>query len=114
MTNGGEPKSDQELERELGGLKERYEKLREEKVRTEEQLDGLEKRLDEVKARAREEYGSDDPGELARLLEEKRAENARLVAEYREHLEAIDQGLRQAEEAAGGGAEDTSGNGEDA
>ena len=81
------------LERELAGLRARYETLREEKVRAEQDLANIRQQLGELAARAREEYGTDDPERLAAMLEEKRRENARLVAEYREHLAAVQEGL---------------------
>ena len=43
-----------------------------------------------------------DPAELTRLLEEKRAANARLVAEYREHVAAVKGELEAVERDFGG------------
>ncbi|WP_027178350.1 hypothetical protein [Maridesulfovibrio bastinii] len=85
------------LERELAELKKQYEKLREDKVRTEQNLDNLNRQLGELEEQARTEYGTSDPEELTKLLNDKRAENERLVAEYREHIISINTGLSELE-----------------
>jgi phage shock protein A len=89
---------DAALERELGQLKQQYEKLREAKVRTEQNLANLEEQLAELETQARGEYGSADPAELERLLAEKRAENERLVSEYRAHIQSVQSGLQSVEQ----------------
>jgi DNA repair exonuclease SbcCD ATPase subunit len=89
--------ADAKLERELAGLKGEYDRLRDAKVRTEQDLTHLQNQLAELEARAMAEYGTADPAELLRLLEEKRAENARLVAEYREHVAAVRRELEAVE-----------------
>ncbi|MFP5257738.1 MAG: hypothetical protein ACLGQH_01825 [Acidobacteriota bacterium] len=90
--------ADASLERELAGLKQAYERLRDEKVRTEQDLRHQQNQLAELEAKARAEYGTADPEELARLLDEKRRENARLVAEYREHIAAVKRDLDAVEQ----------------
>ena len=89
--------ADAKLERELAGLKGEYDRLRDAKVRTEQDLTHLQNQLAELEAKAMAEYGTADPAELLRLLEEKRAENARLVAEYREHVAAVRRELEAVE-----------------
>lgn len=96
---------DAALEQELKSLKTRYEALREDQVRTEQDLKNLTDRLEELKARARAGYGTDDPKELARILDERRAENQRLVAEYRKHVAAIEADLNAIEAKTGNGEE---------
>ncbi|MHC1788243.1 hypothetical protein [Solidesulfovibrio sp.] len=90
--------ADARLERELAGLKTEYERLRDDKVRTEQDLRHQQAQLAELEARARADYGTADPEELARLLEEKRQENARLVAEYRDHIAAVRRDLDAVEQ----------------
>ncbi|CCO22963.1 hypothetical protein [Maridesulfovibrio hydrothermalis] len=85
------------LERELAQLKQQYERLREDKVRTEQNLDNIGRQLAELEAQAKTQYGTADPQELGRLLEEKKAGNARLVAEYRAHITSIMDGLQKLE-----------------
>lgn len=58
------------------------------------------KRLDELKAQAREKYGTDDAAELQGKLDEMVADNARKVAEYKAHLDSIDQGLAEVDKFA--------------
>lgn len=101
--------NDAALERELKGLKGEYERLREDKIRTEQQLDYLTQELAKLEERARAEYGTADPEELARLLADKRAENAKLVEDYRAHVQAIQAELAQLEH--GGNAPDSHGGG---
>lgn len=94
---------DQRVERELQALKAEYERLREDRVRTEQNLKNLEGQLADLEARALAEYGTADPAALERLLAERREENARLVAEYRAHVESVRAALGEVERAAGGG-----------
>ncbi len=87
--SGGEP-SIEELQR-------RYQGLHTKKTQAETLRDEAKKRLDELKAQAREKYGTDDAAELQKKLDEMVAENARKVAEYKAHLDSIDQGLAEVE-----------------
>ena len=89
---------DRGLEAELEGLRRSYESLREQRVRLEQDQAHLARQLAELEERARAEFGSADPAELERLLAERRAENARLVSEYRKHLQTIEQSLAAVEQ----------------
>lgn len=88
---------DAALVRELEGLKKDYEALRMEQVRVEQDLANLTRQLGELEQRAQAEYGTADPQALAELLEAKRAENARLVAEYRGHVAGVRAALQAVE-----------------
>lgn len=92
------PEADARLERELVGLKASYERLRDDKVRAEQDLSHLQTQLRELEASALAAYGTSDPGELEALLAAKRAENAELVAAYREHIATITHDLTQVEQ----------------
>lgn len=85
------------LERELGQLKNEFERLKEAKVRTEQNLSNLEQQLAELEAEALAAYGTADPAELERLLAEKRAENEQQVASYRAHIQSVQSGLEAVE-----------------
>lgn len=87
------------LERELAQLKQQYEQLRMDKVRTEQNPDNIGRQLADLEAQALQQYGTADPQQLAHLLEEKKAENARLVAEYRAHISSIMEGLQKLEQS---------------
>ncbi len=92
---------DQALEKELAALKQEYERLREQKFRSEENLANLERQLAELEDQARKEYGTAVPEELEKLLAQKREENARLVADYRQHIQDINNGLAEIEQQEG-------------
>ena len=102
MANATAHDQDATLERELAGLKADFEKLREEKVRAEQTLSHLESQLRELEEKALAEYGTADPVALERLLADMRAENARLVAEYRTHIQGIRSSLEALEKGAEG------------
>ncbi len=89
--------NDRVLQEELNRLKAEHQRLRDDKVRTGQDLDNLTRQLDELQARAKKEYGTSDPAELRKLLDQKRAENSKMVAEYRAHLESINEGLKDVE-----------------
>jgi RNA polymerase-binding transcription factor DksA len=92
---------DIQLEQELGGLRQEYEQLREKRVRTEQDIAHLTDQLEALKAQALAEYGTSDPDELQALLEEKRQENERIVASYREHVQQIQADLDAVEKGSG-------------
>lgn len=92
---------DQALEQELAALKQEYERLREQKFRSEENLANLERQLAELEDQARQEYGTAEPDELEKLLDQKREENAKLVADYRQHIQDINNGLAAIEQQEG-------------
>ena len=95
--NGAGNNRDAQLEQELNGLRRQYEQLRDQKVRTEQQVADLSGRLAGLKEQAMAQYGTDKPEELQALLDEKRAENERVVAEYRQHIQQIQSDLAAVE-----------------
>ena len=88
---------DSQLEQELNSLRRQYEQLRDQKVRTEQDMANLTSQLEALKTQAKTEYGTDDPKELQALLEKKRQENEKVVAEYREHVQQIQADLADVE-----------------
>ena len=97
------PDRDATLEQELAQLRAGFERLKEEKVRAEEQLASIQSQLTQLEAEALREYGVSDPGALQQLLDERRAENERRVAAYREHISGVQAQLRQVEQGVGAG-----------
>ena len=89
--------TDSQLEQELKALRRQYEQLRDQKVRTEQDMTNLTGQLEALKSQAKAEYGTDDPKELQALLEKKREENEKVVAEYREHVQRIQADLADVE-----------------
>lgn len=102
QTNGMSGNRDSQLEQELNGLRRQYEQLRDHKVRTEQQVSDLTSRLEALKGQAEAEFGTSDPKELQALLEKRRKENERIVTEYREHIEKIQNDLKRVESSVGG------------
>jgi len=100
--NGTGTTQDSQLEQELNGLRRQYEQLRDQKVRTEQDIANLSSQLEGLKAQAKAEYGTDNPEELQALLNQKRQENERVVSEYREHVQKIQADLAAVENAVDG------------
>ncbi len=100
--NGTGTTQDSQLEQELNGLRRQYEQLRDQKVRTEQDIANLSSQLEGLKAQAKAEYGTDNPEELQALLNQKRQENERVVSEYREHVQKIQSDLAAVENAVDG------------
>lgn len=86
------------LEQELNLLKDQYKWLHDKKIRTEQELASNASQLEKFEEEAMAQYGTSDPQELAKLLEEKKAENVRLVTEYRKHIMSIKEGLDNLEQ----------------
>ncbi|MFW5500651.1 MULTISPECIES: hypothetical protein [unclassified Maridesulfovibrio] len=81
------------LEQELNLLKDQHKWLHDKKIRTEQELASTTTQLAALEEESKAQYGTSDPQELSKLLEEKKAENARLVSEYRAHIMSIKEGL---------------------
>lgn len=94
---------DRALQQRLEGLKADFENLREEKVRTEQNLDNIAQQLGEMEKSAAEAWGTADVAELETLLADKRAENARLVEEYETHIREVKSALASVSDGEQGG-----------
>jgi hypothetical protein len=66
-----------------------FERLRTERIRAESEVERLERDLDAARAEARRLFGTDDEGEIERMIQLTRAENARLVDEFETLLRDI-------------------------
>ena len=91
--------ADQQVENQLVALREEYRKLHEKKIATERDRQNLEERLKELRQQAEQEYGTSDLEQLRELLEQRRQENERMVAEYEQHVREINERLGQIESA---------------
>ncbi len=100
--NGTTAARDAQVERELNDLRRQYEQLNVRKIQTEQQVIDLSGRLEALKAQALADYGTSDPEELQALLETKRLENERVVADYREHVQQIQAELAAVENQTNG------------
>lgn len=85
----------------IDALRKRFDKLRDQRTTAQANLKSAEDTLAKLKAEALEKYGSDDPAELQRQLDDLRAENERKRAEYQEHLDGIDGALKALETGGG-------------
>lgn len=82
-------REDREIQERLSKLREEYTKLHTKKIATEQDRKNLEDRLKELRDLAEREYGTSDIEELRRLLDERRKENERMVADYQRHIQEI-------------------------
>ncbi len=80
---------DQAVQAKLEMLKKDYTDLNTRKITTQANIENLEQELERLREQAQKNYGTSDLGELERLLEERRQENERLVAEYEAHIQGI-------------------------
>ncbi len=78
-------------------LEKRFQSLNTKKIQVETQLDEETKRLEKLKADAREKFGTDDLSELQANLKKLEEDNERKRAEYQQSLDKIDQDLKQVE-----------------
>ncbi len=92
-------KRDQQVQERLQALREEYGKLHEKKIATERDRQNFEDRLRELREQAMREYGTSEVEELRRLLEERRAENDRMVEDYQGHIRGIQERLAEIENA---------------
>ncbi len=91
--------TEHDIAQEMNALRARYETLKDEKTRCETNLENSKKRLDELKEKARTEYGTDDLEALRSKLEEMRSENSKRQREYEASLNAIEAELLTVDEA---------------
>lgn len=79
-------------------LQARYSEFRDQKIQVQAQKELAEKRLEELKAKAREAFGTDDVRELAKKLESIKTENEEKRKQYQQDLEKISAELTAVEE----------------
>jgi len=81
----------------IEALKKRHKDLDRQKTTAEANLLSATQTLDALKHEAREKYGTDDPEQLKKSLQEMKQENERKRAGYQKHLEEIETRLAQVE-----------------
>lgn len=79
-------------------LRKRHEKLNEDKITARTNYDNARKQLEDEKAKARTEYGTDDLDALRAELKKMEAENERKRSEYQAHLDKIDADLKEVDQ----------------
>ena len=102
-SKGEEPKTDaisprdQAVQDKLEELKKDYKTLDTKKITTEANIKTLEDELKKLREQGQKTYGTSDLEELKNLLEKRRQENERLVAEYEQHIQGIKDRLSEIE-----------------
>ncbi|MXQ13760.1 hypothetical protein [Microvirga makkahensis] len=81
--------------RRLEELRRTFDKLRAERIRAEGEVERLARELEEAKALAKAELGTDDEAEIRALIEAATAQNAKLVEEFDAALRDVETNLRQ-------------------
>ena len=87
-------------------LRERIKDLEHRRTRADANRDNSEKRLDELKAAAKENFGTDDLTQLENLLAELTSENEKQRSAYQAELDQIEMGLVEIEEKLADADED--------
>lgn len=85
-----DPKADKQT---IDELKARYESLNKRKIQAEANLENARNQLEELKAQARSEFGTDDIEALEKMLADMQAENEQKRAAYQESLDRIEKDL---------------------
>jgi predicted transcriptional regulator len=91
-----------ETRQSIESLQARFQDLNKLKIQVETQRDHALSQLDELKAQAKEQYGSDDVEQLKKVLAEMKASNEKKRSQYQASLDAIDVDLDAISEKFGG------------
>ena len=81
--------------RRLEEMRKTFDKLRAERIRAEGEVERLTRELDEARALAKAELGTDDEAQIQNLIEEAQARNAKLAEEFGVALREVETRLRQ-------------------
>ena len=81
--------------RRLEEMRKAFDKLRSERIRAEGDVERLSRELEEARALALSELGTDDAAEIQKLIEEAQARNAKLAEEFGTALRDVETRLKQ-------------------
>jgi hypothetical protein len=81
--------------RRLEEMRKTFDKLRAERIRAEGEVERLARELDDARALAKTELGTDDVAQIQSLIEEAQARNAKLAEEFGVALREVETRLRQ-------------------
>ena len=81
--------------RRLEEMRKTFDRLRAERIRAEGEVERLARDLEEARALALSELGTDDDGQIQALIEDAQAKNARLAEEFGAALREVEARLRQ-------------------
>ena len=98
------PSETQKNPLDIEALKKLHAKIDQDRRNAQANLNAAQNQLDELRAAARREYGTDELPELKKKLEEIRVENERKRGDYQAHLEQIQGKLADVEKSFPAGA----------
>ncbi|MBA1156032.1 hypothetical protein [Microvirga mediterraneensis] len=81
--------------RRLEDMRKTFDKLRAERIRAEGEVERLTRELEQARALALSEFGTDDEGQLQGLIEDAQARNAKLADEFGAALREVEARLKQ-------------------
>ncbi|MBQ0820339.1 hypothetical protein KBI52_08965 [Microvirga sp. HBU67558] len=81
--------------RRLEEMRKTFDRLRAERIRAEGEVERLTLELEEARALASSEFGTDDEGQLQGLIEDAQARNAKLTEEFGAALREVETRLKQ-------------------
>ncbi|WP_262268058.1 hypothetical protein [Microvirga yunnanensis] len=81
--------------RRLEEMRKTFDRLRAERIRAEGEVERLARELEEARALALSEFGTDDEGQLQGLIEDAQARNAKLAEEFAAALREVETRLKQ-------------------
>ncbi|MBB3019262.1 4-alpha-glucanotransferase [Microvirga lupini] len=81
--------------RRLEEMRKSFDKLRAERIRAEGEVERLMRELEEARALAKAELGTDDEAQIQSLIEEAQVRNAKLAEEFGMALREVETRLRQ-------------------
>ncbi|ANY78150.1 hypothetical protein BB934_07795 [Microvirga ossetica] len=81
--------------RRLEEMRKTFDRLRAERIRAEGEVERLTRDLEEARALALSELGTDDAGQIQALIEDAQAKNARLAEEFDAALREVEARLKQ-------------------
>ena len=79
----------------LEEMRKTFDRLRAERIRAEGEVERLTRDLEEARALALSELGTDDAGQIQALIEDAQAKNARLAEEFDAALREVEARLKQ-------------------
>jgi ABC-type transporter Mla subunit MlaD len=81
--------------RRLEEMRKTFDKLRAERIRAEGEVERLTRELEDARALALSELGTDDEGQIQSLIEQAQDKNAKLAEEFGASLREVETRLRQ-------------------
>jgi hypothetical protein len=85
---------DADILRRLDEARRTYERLRAERIRAESDVERLGRELDDARAQAKAEFGTDDEAQIASLIESVASDNARRVEDFAALVRDVETRLR--------------------